>query len=106
VLAITAFSGLGGMWGVLAPLFFVVGSFGFFGANATAAGLDVDPRRAGSISAVMGGASFGIGAAASAAVGAFPDTGPRPMALVIFVAITLSALALYTLAKPMTAHRR
>ena len=98
----SAFTGIGGRWGVLVPLFFVIGSFGFFGANTTAAGLNVDPRRAGSISALMGGANFGIGALASASVGAFHDTGPRPMAATVLVSIALSALALYTLAKPMS----
>ena len=102
LLAVSAFTGIGGRWGVLVPLFFVIGSFGFFGANTTAAGLNVDPRRAGSISALMGGANFGIGALASASVGAFHDTGPRPMAATVLVSIALSALALYTLAKPMS----
>ena len=39
LLAGSALTGIGGMWGVLVPLFFIIGSFGFFGANATAAGL-------------------------------------------------------------------
>jgi DHA1 family bicyclomycin/chloramphenicol resistance-like MFS transporter len=106
VLTIDAFTGFGGLWGVLAPLFFVIGSFGFFGANTAAAGLNVDPRRSGSISALMGGASFIIGAAASAMVSAFRDIGPRPMALTILLSIVLSALALYTLALPRARPRR
>jgi DHA1 family bicyclomycin/chloramphenicol resistance-like MFS transporter len=100
LLAAAAFTGLGGLWGVLVPLFFIIGSFGFFGANTTAAGLNVDPRRAGSISALMGAASFGVGAIASAAVSGVHDTGPRPMALTILVSIALSAAALYGLAMP------
>ena len=54
LLAGSALTGIGGMWGVLVPLFFIIGSFGFFGVMRPAAGLNVDPRRAGSISALMG----------------------------------------------------
>jgi len=100
LLAGSALTGVGGMWGVLVPLFFIIGSFGFFGANTTAAGLNVDPRRAGSISALMGAINFAVGAAASAAVSAVHDTGPRPMAVTILLAIALSTLSLYVLAQP------
>ena len=98
-----AFTGIGGMWGVLIPLFLVVSSFGFIGSNSQAAGLNVDPLRAGSISALMGGASFGAGAVVSATTTAlstaFPGEGARPMAMVILAAILASTLALYTLAR-------
>jgi DHA1 family bicyclomycin/chloramphenicol resistance-like MFS transporter len=100
VLTIDAFTGFGGMYGVLVPLFFVIGSFGFMGANTTAAGLNVDPIRAGSISSLMGVTTFGLGALASAMISAFHDVGPRPMALTILLTISASAIALYTLAKP------
>ena len=100
VLTLDAFTGLGGMYGVLVPLFFVLGSFGFMGANTTAAGLNVDPVRAGSISSLMGVTTFGLGAAASAMISAFHDVGPRPMALTVLLAISGSAVALYTLAQP------
>ncbi len=107
-LAIGAFTGIGGMWGVLIPLFLVISSFGFVGANSQAAGLNVDPLRAGSISALMGGASFGAGAIVSATTTAlttaFPGEGARPMAVVILVAILASTLALYALARPSRAE--
>jgi len=106
LMALSAVTGVGGMWGVLVPLFFVIGSFGFFGANTQAAGLNVDPRRAGSISALMGGAGFIIGSLSSAAVAAAHDTGPVPMALVVLCAIGLSTLSLYALAKPSAAAAR
>jgi hypothetical protein len=54
----------------------------------------------------MGGVNFAVGAAASAAVSAFQDTGPRPMALTILLSIALSAVALYALAKPGRARAR
>jgi DHA1 family bicyclomycin/chloramphenicol resistance-like MFS transporter len=76
-------TGLGGMWGVLVPLFFIMGTFGFIGSNTIAGGLNIDPSRAGSISALMGAA---------------------PMALVILVSIAGSTVALYTLALPRGAR--
>ena len=65
-----------------------------------AGALNVDPRRAGAISAMMGAVSFGTGAVASAAAGVLHDGTPRPMALVMFVALAGSALALRFLALP------
>jgi DHA1 family bicyclomycin/chloramphenicol resistance-like MFS transporter len=104
VLALDAFTGWGGAWGVLAPLFLVIASFGLVGANAQACGLSVDPRRAGSISALMGGASFGVGALTagltSAFTAAWPGGGAGPMAAVILAAILASTAALYGIARP------
>jgi DHA1 family bicyclomycin/chloramphenicol resistance-like MFS transporter len=101
VLALDAYTGWGGMWGVLIPLFFVLASFGLVGANTQAAGLNIDPTRAGSISALMGGASFGSAAVVSALTGVLHDGTARPMASVILVAIVASAAALYGVARPM-----
>ena len=100
ILAAAAVTGIGGMWGVLVPLFFVIGTFGFIGPNTMAGGLNMDPRRAGSISALMGGAQFGIGALASGAIAAIHARGPIPMALVILGCIVASSAALYGLALP------
>jgi DHA1 family bicyclomycin/chloramphenicol resistance-like MFS transporter len=99
-LGIDAYTGFGGMWGVLTPLFFIMGSFGFVGPNTMAGGLNLDPRRAGSISALMGGATFALGAGASALITALRDTGPWPMSVVILSCIVGSSLALYGLALP------
>src|SRR6202034_737729 len=103
-LAGDALTGFGGMWGVLVPLFFILGSFGFVGANTMAGGLNLDPRRAGSMSALMGGASFGVGALASSAITALHDPGPRSMAIVILTCIVGSTVALYALALPKGAR--
>ncbi len=104
VLAIDAFTGFGGEWGVLAPLFLVVSSFGLFGANTQAAGLNVDPLRAGSISALMGAAGFAAGALVSAVTTAlttaWPGSGAKPMAAVILAAILASTLALFGVVRP------
>jgi DHA1 family bicyclomycin/chloramphenicol resistance-like MFS transporter len=68
--------------------------------NTMAGALNVDPRRAGSISALLGGLSFGMGALASALAGVLHDGSPRPMALVMLAALVGSALALRFLALP------
>jgi DHA1 family bicyclomycin/chloramphenicol resistance-like MFS transporter len=98
VLAIDAVTGIGGMWGVLVPLFCVVASFGFIGPNTMAGGLNVDPRRSGSISALMGASQFGVGAIASGVISAIHVRGPVPMAIVILVSIAASTAALYGMA--------
>jgi DHA1 family bicyclomycin/chloramphenicol resistance-like MFS transporter len=102
-LAVGAFTGFGGMWGVLIPLFFIMGSMGFIGPNTMAGALNIDPRRAGSVSALSGGASFAVGAAASAAIAVMHDPGPRGMAVVIFACILGSTVALYGMALPRRA---
>jgi MFS transporter, DHA1 family, multidrug resistance protein len=105
VLALDAFTGWGGMWGVLVPLFFVLSSFGLVGANTQASGLNIDPLRAGSISALMGGASFACGALVAALTGLLQDGTARPMAGVILIAILASSAALYGVARPRTSGR-
>jgi DHA1 family bicyclomycin/chloramphenicol resistance-like MFS transporter len=105
VLTLAAFTGLGGMWGVLVPLFFVVGSFGFIGPNTIAGGLNIDPRRAGSISALMGASQFGVGALAAGATGLIHAPAAVPMACVILASIIASTVALYTLALPPRVRR-
>lgn len=104
VLAVDAYANLFGLLGVLVPLFFVISSFGLVGANTQAGGLSCDPHRAGSISALMGGAGFGAGALVSTLTAGFADGTARPMAGTILGAITASTLALYALARP--ANRR
>jgi DHA1 family bicyclomycin/chloramphenicol resistance-like MFS transporter len=97
-----ALSGIGGRYSVLPLLFALLASYGFIQGNTMAGALNVDPRRAGAISAVMGGLSFGAGALASAAAGVLHDGTPRPMAAVMFVAIAGSMACLHLLALPKT----
>jgi DHA1 family bicyclomycin/chloramphenicol resistance-like MFS transporter len=66
--------------------------------NTMAGALNVDPRRAGSISALMGGVAFATGAIASSVAGVFHDGTPRPMAATMLIALLGSALALRALA--------
>jgi DHA1 family bicyclomycin/chloramphenicol resistance-like MFS transporter len=100
VLLAAALSGIGGRYAILPLLFALLASYGFIQGNTMAGALNVDPRRAGAISALMGGLSFGAGALASAAAGVLHDGTPRPMALVMFVAIGGSMACLHLLALP------
>lgn len=100
VLVLAATTGIGGAWTVLPLLFLLLSSFGFMQGNTMAGALNVDPLRAGSISALMGGVSFASGALASTAVGIFHDGTARPMAMTILVAVLGSALTLRMLALP------
>ena len=71
---------------------------------AMAGALNVDPTRAGSISAAMGALSFATGALASSLAALFHDGTARPMALVMLAALVGSALALRFLALPRAAQ--
>lgn len=104
VLSVAAVSGFGGAWTVLPLLFILLGTYGFMQGNTMAGALNVDVRRAGSVSALMGGASFGVGALATGLAGALHDGTPRPMALTMLVALIGSAIALRMLALPKTAQ--
>ncbi|OYU69651.1 MAG: Bcr/CflA family drug resistance efflux transporter [Alphaproteobacteria bacterium PA2] len=100
VLVLAATTGIGGAWTVMPLLFLLLSSFGFMQGNTMAGALNVDPLRAGSISALMGGVSFASGALASTAVGIFHDGTARPMAMTILIAVLGSALTLRMLALP------
>ena len=100
LLALAAVTGIGGPWTVLPMLFLLLGTYGFMQGNTMAGALNVDPRRAGSVSALMGGASFGVGALASGLTGVLHDGTPKPMALTMLVALIGSAVALRFLALP------
>lgn len=100
ILCLTAWTGLGGMWGVLVPLFLTLTSYGVVAGNTAAGALSVDPFRAGSASALIGATSFGAGALAASVAGAFHDAGPRAMATVILVCMIGAQVAARTLAVP------
>jgi DHA1 family bicyclomycin/chloramphenicol resistance-like MFS transporter len=100
LLALAAYTGIGERWTVLPLLFCLLASYGFMGGNTPAGALNVDPRRAGSISALLGALSFGTGALASALGGLLHDGTPRPMALVMLLALAGSVASLQVLALP------
>jgi DHA1 family bicyclomycin/chloramphenicol resistance-like MFS transporter len=87
---VAATTGIGGLWGLVLPLFFFLSANGLFVANAMAGALAVNPDRSGAISAFVGAIQFGSGIFGSALVGWFADGTPRPMGVVIAVLGTAS----------------
>ena len=100
-----AWTGWGGQWTVLPLLFLSLSTYGLMGGNTMAGALSVDPKRAGSTSALMGSASFGAGAVAAWISGLLHDGSPRPMAGVMFVCLVGSALAIFLIALPRGAAK-
>jgi DHA1 family bicyclomycin/chloramphenicol resistance-like MFS transporter len=97
-LLLAAVTGVGGQWTVLPLLFALLSSYGFMQGNTMAGALNVDPLRAGAISALMGTLSFATGAAAAALAAAFHDGSPRTMAIVMLLSLIGSAVSLRMLA--------
>ncbi|WP_218920367.1 multidrug effflux MFS transporter [Lentzea guizhouensis] len=74
-----------------APIFFAVASLGFVLGPATALALDAVPHAAGTGSAVLGAAQFGLAAVVSPVVSAGEGHSALPMAVTIAVLATLAA---------------
>jgi DHA1 family bicyclomycin/chloramphenicol resistance-like MFS transporter len=106
LLLTAAWSGIGGEFLVLPLLFCALSMYGLMSGNTMAGALSVDPKRAGSISALMGGASFGAGALASWVGGLLHDGTPRPVGAVMFTCLMGSALAIFHLAVPKPMRRK
>ena len=103
LLALAAVTGFGERWTVLPLLFLILSTYGFIQGNTMAGALSVDPSRSGSVSALMGGASFGVGAVAASLTGLAYDGTPAPMAVTMALALTGSALVLRFMALPQQA---
>lgn len=95
LLVLVAASGVGGLAGLLVPLFVCVAGVGLVGPNATAAAMAPYGRMAGSASALLGTGQFIVGAASSASVGALDNGSAVPMAAVI-AGCACAAVAVYT----------
>jgi MFS transporter, DHA1 family, multidrug resistance protein len=85
VLAINAYSDLGGLWGLFLPLLGFVSVTGFIVANSIAGAMADYPEQAGSVSALVGAIQYGSGIAGSGLVGAFADGTPWPLGWIIAV---------------------
>ena len=106
LLLVAALTGLGGKWTVLPLLFACLASYGLMAGNTMAGALSVDPQRAGSTSALMGGLSFAAGAFASWLSGVLHDGSARPMAAVMMICLLGSSAALWGLALPRKGTRQ
>ncbi|UCV08681.1 multidrug effflux MFS transporter [Dechloromonas denitrificans] len=83
LLAVTTGIGVGGLIGLLIPLFLFVSATGFIVANSIVGALGSYPERAGAVSALVGTIQYGTGIFGSALVGFFADGTPWPMAWII-----------------------
>lgn len=91
-LAASAWTGIGGLWGLFIPLLVFVSMTGLIVANSIAGALSDYPEQAGSVSALVGAIQYGSGIAGSGLVGAMADGTPWPMAWVIAAMSIGSAL--------------
>lgn len=91
-----------GKWGVLAPLFVLIGTFPFVNQNASAVAQGYDMQRTGAVSAVLGALAMIAGAAMGALSGLLHDGTARPMAITI--ACTAGAALLLRLTAPKPSH--
>ncbi len=87
--ALVCLTGWGGLWSIVAGLFFVVGVVGVLSANCTTDLMHRYPLNAGAAAAVFGAMQLGLGALASLAVGLWHDGSPRGMGVTIAVAGSL-----------------
>jgi DHA1 family bicyclomycin/chloramphenicol resistance-like MFS transporter len=83
VLAVAAFTGVGGLFGVFLPAVVALACTGLVFPNAAVGALSRHAGRAGSASALLGTLQFSCAALGSALVGALSDGTPRPMALLM-----------------------
>lgn len=99
ILVVCGATGVGGIAGVLAPLWLTLLATGFAMPNAPALALSRHGRIAGTSAALLGAVQFGIGALVSPLVGVI-GTGPAAMASVIAGALVILLLVLLFLVRP------
>lgn len=83
LLVLTVCLDLGGLSGLVIPLFLYVSATGFIVANAIAGALAISPSHAGALSALVGATQYGTGIIGSALVGSLANGTPLPMAGII-----------------------
>ncbi|RVT99395.1 Bcr/CflA family multidrug efflux MFS transporter [Rhodovarius crocodyli] len=97
VMIITSYTGFGGIWGLIVPVFFHIAMLGFIVANSLAGALAGFPQRAGAVSALVGALHYGSGMVTTALIGWCADGTPWPMGLIIGacgIGVLVSVLAL------------
>jgi MFS transporter, DHA1 family, multidrug resistance protein len=90
--SLVCLTGWGGLWSIVAGLFFVVGVVGVLSADCTTELMHRYPGNAGAAAAVFGAAQLALGAASSLAVGLWQDASPKGMGATVGVAGVLCYL--------------
>lgn len=81
--AVACLTGWGGLWSIVASLFFVVGVVGVLTANCTTDLMHRYPKNAGAAAAVFGAAQLALGALASLVVGVLQNGTPKGLGITI-----------------------
>ena len=96
-LIVDAWTGWGGLAGLVIPLFLFVSANGFIVANSISGALSFFPQSAGSASALLGSLQYGAGIISTALVGVFADGTLLPMAWIMALCAAGSILCLVVL---------
>ncbi len=88
-----------GLWGLVIPLFFYVGSLSAIAANGIAGTLQYFGHIAGTASSVFGIFQFGFGSLAGAILATFSNGTAMPMVWVILACACLSSMAFHFMAR-------
>lgn len=99
VLLVLAATGVFGLAGVLAPLWFVLAMVGLVLPNAPAIALSRHGETAGTAAALLGAVQFGVGALAAPLVGAL-GVGAVAMAIVVFGGMVAASVVFWVVVRP------
>ncbi|HTJ36083.1 MAG TPA: multidrug effflux MFS transporter [Dactylosporangium sp.] len=99
VMLVLASTHVGGLAGVLVPLWTVLAMVGLAMPNAPAIALSRHGEAAGTAAALLGAVQFGVGALAAPLVGVL-GVGAVAMAIVVFGGMTAASLALWLVVRP------
>jgi DHA1 family bicyclomycin/chloramphenicol resistance-like MFS transporter len=100
VLLAAALTGIGGLAGILVPLFFYIACIGFVMPNATAQAMALYGKNAGAASSLLGTLQFTLAALVAIGIGAMHNATAVPMAAVIALSGTLGLVFHHTLVGP------
>jgi DHA1 family bicyclomycin/chloramphenicol resistance-like MFS transporter len=100
VMLLAVLGGVGGIWGLVVPLFLAISSLGLSFPNSSAAAMAPFGDRAGAASALMGTLQFGVAACSGILAGHFHDGTAVPMAAMIAACGLSSTLLLRVLVGP------
>lgn len=99
--ALAAFTGFGGLAGLVAALFAFTATNGLIVANSIGGAMANYPRRAGTVSALVGSLQYGAGIAGSGLLGVFADGTPRPLGAIVAISgLAVAAAAWWIVATP------
>jgi MFS transporter, DHA1 family, multidrug resistance protein len=103
VLLLNAVTGVGGLLGILVPIWVVLAMVALCGPNATALALADHGERAGAAAALLGAAQFATGAVIAPLTGLGEPGSPVPMAATIAGGLFLAALLVRLVLRPSPA---